>query len=191
MIITFLRQSWLVVVSSLIFGALVAGVEAQLRDRIAANAAAKMDGQMKILLPDAKTFEKKTAKDAQGSDIAYFAGFNAQGELVGYAFEASGGGFADVIDLLVATDARLNTLKGIGILMTNETPGFGDKMKDDEFKNQFVECPVAEKLTVSKTGNRNTKDAEIVAITGATISSEAVVKIVNDSLLRMRAVLKP
>ena len=82
----------------------------------------------------------------------------------------------------------MENLLGFSVLKTNETPGFGDKIKNAEFSDQFRGCP-AVKLTVEKTGDRSVADDKIVAITGATISSEAVVTIINSALNNMRDLL--
>lgn len=186
MLSNFIRQSWLVLVSSLVFGLLVAFVNGQLTEKIANNAKAKLQDNLQLLLSDAQSFDT-----AEGTDDTptYFVGKDATGAIAGYAFEATGGGFADKITLLIAVDKNAEKLMGIAVLKTNETPGFGDKMKDEPFKGQFRNCPVQEKLTVLKTGDSSKVDSEIVAITGATITSEAVVKIVNDAVLQMRPLL--
>ena len=189
MIRNFIRQSWFALAAMAIFGMSLAAVDGQLKEKIEGNAQDKLNNQMRLLLPEAKTFNKKSSRDAQGVEYVYYAGSDAAGQTVGYVFEARGSGFADVIVLLVAADASMSTLKGLAILQTNETPGFGDKMKEDDFKGQFLDCPIGEKLTVAKTGDRTVKDREIVAISGATISSEAVVKAVNEAIERMRGVV--
>ena len=65
------------------------------------------------------------------------------------------------------------------MLSSNETPGFGDQIKLDYYRDQFKDAP-ATKLELVKTGNAERIDSEIVAITGATISSQAVVDILNN-----------
>jgi len=190
MFLNFIKQSWLVMVSSLAFGILVAGVHGGLKDRIEANAQEKLQSQMRLLLSSATTFE--TVMDQVTGQAAYYVGKNATGQPVGYMIEASGSGFADIITLLVAMDASREKLLGIAVLKSNETPGFGDQIKNEDkdgkisFKNQFKGCPTDKKLMTVKTGRREETDEKIVAITGATISSEAVTKIVNEAIIRMK-----
>jgi Na+-translocating ferredoxin:NAD+ oxidoreductase RnfG subunit len=62
--------------------------------------------------------------------------------------------------------------------VSNETPGFGDKIKKDYLGDQFKGAPAGE-LVLVKTGDDKKIDSEIVAISGATVSSEAVVKTFN------------
>ncbi len=70
----------------------------------------------------------------------------------------------------MAADKDFQKLMGYNVLVSSETPGFGDQMKNDYYRNQFVNAP-AEQLTLSKTGNPAAIDAQIVAMTGATVTS--------------------
>ena len=102
----------------------------------------------------------------------------------------NGSGFADKIKLVVATDAAFDKLAGFGVLSSNETPGFGDKInitpEDGGFyQPQFIGAPVAE-LELTKIGDPGKLDSQIVAISGATVTSEAVVKILNTFLLPIK-----
>ena len=186
----FLKQSWLVMVAALVFGLLVAFVNGKLEGRIAENARLKLERAMQGLLTEAAEFDRSDSENSGGQEMVYFVGKDGQGQIVGYAIKATGGGFADKITLLVAVDENLGEIEGIAVLATNETPGFGDKMKDIWFKGQFIDAPAAEKLIITKTGDPAVIDDEIVAITGATITSEAVVKIVNQAVITMRQVIE-
>jgi electron transport complex protein RnfG len=99
------------------------------------------------------------------------------------AIKAAAAGFQDVISLIYGFDPTSGSLTGMKILSSKETPGLGDKIeKDHAFVAQFdaVATPlVAVKRTTGAPG-------EIDAITGATISSRAVVRIINESLARLR-----
>lgn len=193
--IKFIRQSWLVLVSALAFGLLVAGVNAALEGKIAENARLKKEKALKTLLTDATSFE--TITDDEGN-MVYSVGKDSSGNIAGYALIASGGGFADKIELLVAFDSEIKILKGFYVLKSQETPGFGDKITHESkpgeigFKKRFQDRPIDNKLIVIKSGNpkEHTDDNTIVAITGATITSEAVTKIVNDAAIKMKKLLE-
>jgi len=75
-------------------------------------------------------------------------------------------------------DAGFEKIKGYGVLLSNETESIGGKIKLPKFKNQFIGAPAAE-FNLVKTGDREVIDSEIVAITSATISSQAVVDAFN------------
>lgn len=170
--------------AALVFGLLVSGLYGQLEPKIKEQARLKLEREMKSLMTAATVFEP--VPDAEQPQ--YFIGKDAEGTIVGYAIQMEGGGFADKIKLLVAVDEPLENLLGIGILKTNETPGFGDKIKGGEFKDQFIDIPT-DKLKVSKDGERSLKDEFIIAITGATISSDAVTKIVNNAVNQLKELL--
>ena len=97
-------------------------------------------------------------------------------DIAGYAFIAEGAGFADKIKLVVAVDPQFETYQGYKVMFSNETPGFGDKIKNESFWGQFVGAPI-ERLELIKAGDAS--DRQIVAISGATVSSDTVAKIFN------------
>jgi Na+-translocating ferredoxin:NAD+ oxidoreductase RnfG subunit len=75
------------------------------------------------------------------------------------------------------------------VLASNETPGFGDKIKKDYLGRQFEGAP-AGRLELVKTGDEGKIDSEIVAISGATVSSEAVVKTFNTYIGKVKEQLQ-
>ena len=139
---------------------------------------------MRGLIIDANQFEPviTAAKipDSRGkinkTDI--YQACDAESKKLGFAFIATGTGFADKISLVIAVDRNCEKLFGYKVLASNETPGFGDKIKEALFSEQFQQAP-AEKLKLVKTGKAKKVDSEIVAISGATVTSQAVVNIFN------------
>lgn len=115
------------------------------------------------------------------------AGFDADGALVGWAIEASGTGYQDVIRLLYGFSPA-GTLVGVKVMEMRETPGLGDRIVTEEgFLRQFQGVPLepagaglAQPLEVVKPGEGGAV-WQIDAITGATISSRAVARIINES----------
>ena len=146
----------------------------------------------KAVFEDADSFE--VCVEADDADIAkYLAdnGFTAQtvnevmeakdasGETLGYALnmttsEGYGG------DIVFSMGVRLDgTLNGISLLTLNETAGLGMNADKPEFKDQYQDKNV-ESFEVTKTGAA--ADNEINAISGATITSNAVTGGVNAGL---------
>ncbi|MHC4723846.1 MAG: FMN-binding protein [Planctomycetota bacterium] len=70
-------------------------------------------------------------------------------------------------------------------MFSNETPGFGDKIKLPEWRSQFSQAP-AEELQLVKIGDTESIDSEIVAISGATVSSDAVIKLLNNCVAQVK-----
>lgn len=108
-----------------------------------------------------------------------FGGYDAEGELVGYAIPSAGPGFQDTIRLLYGYRPDQRKVVGMEILESRETPGLGDKIyKDAAFVSNFDNLAVEPEIVTVKKGRKSAPN-EVDAITGATISSKAVVRIIN------------
>lgn len=183
----FIEQSWLLIVASFVFGLLLAATNYALDSRIQQNRIDKLNRLAQGLLPDANHFlevaERIEIVSRRGkiSDVVVSKAEDGDYKCVGWSFAVSGSGFADKIDLVVAVDAEFEKLAGYDVLMSNETPGFGDKIKNDFFRDQFKGAPVGA-FKVLAIGDAGKIDSDIISISGATISSEAVVAILNDTV---------
>lgn len=105
--------------------------------------------------------------------------FDANGEEIGHAFTVtSSEGYGGDIQFAMGVKND-GTLNGISILSISETAGLGMRADTDEFKGQFADKQV-EKFVVTKAGS--TQDSEIDALSGATITSKAMVNGVNAGL---------
>ncbi len=96
------------------------------------------------------------------------------GEKTGYAFTASGSGYGGNIDILVGIDSGFK-IKGISILSQTETPGLGAGITESSFTDQFKGLSINDIALKSEGG-------KIDAITGATISSRAVVDAIQKKM---------
>ena len=187
----FLRESWLLLASSFCFGLLIAMTNAALSDRIEQNKAAKLNGLTRALLPGAEIFQPVEAEievelpDGAKEKAKIFEVLSGAKERLGWSFNAHGTGFTGPIELVLAVDKGFQKIMGFDVLASSETPGFGDQIKSDYYRKQYAGAP-AEPLTLAKTGDPGVADAQIVAITGATVSSQAVVDIVNTFLTRIK-----
>lgn len=134
------------------------------------------------VLPAATNF-KLLHEGECGCDDAY-AGL-ADGETVGYTAQVTARGYGGEIEVIVGMDMQgVVTGVSVGGASFAETAGLGVKTKDAAFRNQFVgkESPFA----ISKTAGA--ADVPVDAVSGATISSSAVVRAVNTAceyLLRL------
>lgn len=107
------------------------------------------------------------------------------GETLGYAFTiTSSEGYGGDIQFAMGVQND-GTLNGISILSIEETAGLGMKANTEEFKNQFKDKRV-EKFQYTKSGA--TADNEIDAISGATITTNAMTNGVNAGLCAFRYV---
>jgi len=131
-------------------------------------------------------------KPAEG--IRIYAGYNDQGQLAGIALEAAAQGYQDVIRILYSYDPACECIRGIEVLKMAETPGIGDKIaKDPAFLQNFEALDarldatgdgLAHAIVSVKHGSK-TDPWQIDAISGATISSKAVARMLNDTAQRV------
>lgn len=96
---------------------------------------------------------------------------------IGYAFIASGSGYGGDIEILVGLDNNFSII-GISILAQTETPGLGNRITESSFTDQFKGLSVSDIALASEGG-------KIDAITGASISSRAVVDAIKDKMIEI------
>jgi electron transport complex protein RnfG len=178
----FIKQSWLLIISAFCFGLLLAIANAAWYPQILQNEKDKLNKLIVGLVSDANDFQvviddvNIPGDRGKITKTDIYRARDVEGKTAGFAFVGVGSGFADKIKLVIAIDSKCEKLLGFDVLSSNETPGFGDKIKEDEFRDQFKGKAVAT-LELIKAGK--TKDIEILAISGVTVSSESVVKIFN------------
>ncbi|MCA9672921.1 MAG: RnfABCDGE type electron transport complex subunit G [Myxococcales bacterium] len=154
---------------------------------IARNREAALRAAVGRVVPGAKSMRKLVWRDgalqpasAADKDAAVLIAFDARGAAVGFAIVTEGPGFQDTIRLIYGFDASTNTITGMEVLESRETPGLGDKIyKDPDFVKQFKKLSVQPSVKLVKKGKGSGTANEVDAITGATISSKAVIKIIN------------
>ncbi len=194
-VVYFLKQSWLLIVAAFGFGLLLAVTQYAWQDRIDENQANKFTTLAQSLAPEAKQFtpaiEQQPVILAGGSEVVMdiYKGMDDKKQTVAWAFVISGSGFADKIELIAGVDASFQKLLGYGVLSSNETPGYGDQIKNAYFADQFVQAP-AKELKLVKTGDASIIDDTIVAISGATVTSQAMVDIFNNYIRPVREILR-
>ena len=94
---------------------------------------------------------------------------------IGFAFLAVGKGYGGNIDILVGLEDE-TTVRGITIVSHLETPGLGARIIESSFTDQFSGVNIADVALRQKGG-------EIDAITGASISSGAVVDAIRATVM--------
>ena len=190
----FFEQSWLLLVASVFFGICLAGLNAWWEPLIIANEIKKFNDLAGAMIADANDFQVAVKKEDLAIDIGkgktvateVKKALDGDGNIIGWAFIAEGAGFQDKIKLVVVVDKQFKELRGFGVLSSNETPGFGDKIQTEDFyRNQFIGAP-CEEFTLSKMGDDKDIDSEIVAVTGATVTSESVVEILNNFMSQVK-----
>ena len=151
----------------------LAGVNAITKDKIAAIKAEKTQKAITAVLPGAGEVKEIPFTDDTGMVTKVY---EASG--VGYAVEVAPNGFGGAITVMVGVSNEGKVL-GISIISHAETPGLGavagaDTDKGAAFRDQFN--GLVNGITIGDGDN------QIDALSGATITSQAVVDGVNAAL---------
>lgn len=103
----------------------------------------------------------------------------SDGETLGYSITAVTGGYAGDITTLIGVNND-GTIAGVKVLVMNETAGLGDRIqKDPAFSESFKDKGAAGSVTPVGDG---AGEDEVMMLSGATVSTSAVVKGVNEAL---------
>lgn len=195
---------------SVICGIIIVGVYEYTLPAVEANKKLALERQVFKVLPTAKSVVTYYATDseiilAEGKaqplkSVIFYAVYDANKKLAGIAAEASSAGYADQVRVLYAYDVEKQAITGIGVVSMRETPGIGDKIiTDAAFLKNFDALDVrlsADKKALAhdvKTVKHGTKtDAwQIDAIAGATVTSKAVGRGINESAQALMPKLLP
>jgi len=139
-------------------------------------------------LNDQGHFEQQTGPSSIGQVV--HAAYDNDQQLIGIVIAAQGMGYQDTIELLYGYQPDKQKIVGLDILASRETPGLGNKIAiDKNFLANFKQLDVtvsADKssllhdINIVKPGKKE-HAWQIDSITGATISSKAVGKIIQQS----------
>lgn len=186
----FIRDALILFMITLIAGACLGGVYGVTKEPIALAEQAAKEAAYRQVLPAAADFESDDLTEllAQANtDIAgkgfgkvtvdeCVTGVDAGGGAVGHVVTAtSKDGYGGAITISVGIDAD-GAVTGIAFLIINETAGLGMNARKPEWSSQYTGKNV-EAFTVTKSGAAAAQ--EINAISGATITSDAVTGAVN------------
>ncbi len=143
--------------------------------------------QDKLVLADDKTV----------GELIY-AGYDQQNKLVGIAINAAAQGYQDTVKILYGYNPDSGCITGFDVLKSTETPGFGTKITTDEgflanFKclDAHVNVTPSGLANMIKTVRHGTKQHnwEIDAISGSTITSNAIGRMLNKSAQALHPVI--
>ena len=176
-------------IAGLVSGVAIIGIYETTLPTITANKARELREAVFKVLPGVTRMQALVYRDGrimvvaepQKDEPVVYGGYDEQGEFVGYAMPGAGPGFQDTIALLYGYLPRDKKVVGMEILESRETPGLGDKIyKDADFVAEFSALSVEPEIVAVKKGTA-TLDNHVDAITGATISAKAVVRIINET----------
>ncbi len=120
----------------------------------------------------------------EGKKYSYYVA-KSSGVTVGYAFNVSGNGYGGAVTSIVGIniDGSISAIEITDI--SGETPGLGQNAGREDFKSAFT--GKSNDIIITK---NNPAEDEVKAVTGATITSNAVASSVNLAFDLYQAVVK-
>ena len=185
--INFVKQSALVLILSVAFGSALALIYAGTNQLYLANQEAATVESISKTVPGAVDAGNLQTIEVELSDGRKIFRVLDGERTLGWAYVGKGKGFGGDIKILIGLNSGADGLVGIDVLDDVETPGFGHSINDEIiWKSKFrpkdgKTIPLAKPLVVIKAEPRPDNPYQIQAITGATISSKAVVSIINET----------
>ena len=190
-------------------GGLIVAVWQWTQPAIAANKKVVLERSVRALIPDAVRIVEYDANDkgvtpgkgdpAAGT-VRFYAAYDKDGKLDAIAAEGAARGYSDTVRVLYGYRQACECIFGIRVTQMKETPGIGDKIiTDPAFLKNFESLDVSltpdmkSLFNAVKTVKHGSKQFgwEIDAIAGATITSKAVGRGINDSAQRLLPLLLP
>ncbi|HNX25961.1 MAG TPA: FMN-binding protein [Phycisphaerae bacterium] len=200
----YFKQGWLVIAISLAFGALLAGVQLTLGPKIKENQITKSYNRIPLLLlgqdkvngakiviagdkitvdRDGKAETTLTVQKPENPlDYDVYKVFNGDKQL-GWVVLGKGNGYADEVVCLIGLSPDLKTITGVSVISQKETPNLGSKIQSP-WIYQFAGKAANPPLEVVKNRTASPDNNKIDAISGATISSDSLTAIVNQTVAK-------
>ncbi len=185
-----LRIIIFVVVMGTVSSGLLVGIDKLTAKQIGQNKELKLKSAVLDVL--GIPYEKKTAlelfdanvKILEKGGIKFYRGIDNA-----VAFEFQGPGLWGSIVGIVSVNSDLKTLRVLRILHQEETPGLGARIAEKEFLGQFKGKGFIPKLLFMPQGKAAANN-EVDAITGATGTSRALEKLLNETIQKNIEALK-
>jgi electron transport complex protein RnfG len=166
------------------------------KETIEARAASDAESARKEVLADADSFSQ--LDEGQVESIIesnpelnlikeVYQGVKAD-KIAGYVFSVTNKGYGGEIDVIIGIDAA-GTITGVKVSEHNETAGLGSKATEQAFLSRFTGIAPKGALNVVKIKGSD-KDEDIAAVSGATISSKAIVGAAQAALDFYRELIK-
>lgn len=125
-----------------------------------------------------KRFEQNV-KQATVSGVELYGYTSADGELIAYAVPFTGPGLWGSISGYLGVSSGLDHITGLVFTDQSETPGLGGRIDELAYREQFRDLQITTGTTLAY-GEQG--GSQIDAITGATLTSNSVMRILNQLL---------
>ena len=184
------RPVIVIAIITLLAGLALGGVYSMTKETIAEQQQKKAWQSYQTVVPQAEQFRSVQAPDIYGQIYGTsfgrtiineaVIGMDASGKTVGYAISAtSNEGYDGTITVSVGIAAD-GTVNCISFTELHETPGKGMLANEPAFKNQFSERAVTSFKIIPGGATAATNGVDIIS--GATVTSKAVINAVNAAL---------
>ena len=185
-----LRIIIFVVVMGTVSGSILFGVNSLTAGRIAHNEELRLKtaflDALEVVYPEAevlKTFAENV-EAVKKDDFVFYRGKDQS-----VAFEFKGPGLWGPIYGIISLNPDLKTVRRINILHQEETPGLGARIADNSYLSQFKNKEFFPSLVFTPAGQAKANN-EVDGITGATGSSKALEKLLNETIQKNISRLK-
>jgi RnfABCDGE-type electron transport complex G subunit len=171
-----------------IFAALVlASVFSLLNPKIEENRKEALNRSLAEIFEDA---ENPQFSRLDSEDYSIYRETDESGALLGYVVRVEATGYGGPIQLLIGISGSLERIVGIDIVEHSETPGLGGRIQENWFKEQFSGLDPERDIAYVKNEEPDADENEIQAISGATISSKAIVSAVNENIAEAISIIR-
>jgi len=183
---------FMIVITALYTGAL-ATVNEVTKDRVSSNREVKKQSALLYVL-DIPTNNKSPLeinelfnshiKIIEKNDDIYYQGYIGD-DLVANVYPIYGNALWGNLEGLIALTPDLTGILGVEFLSHNETPGLGARIDETWYKEQFRGIPISQETSANYLSYKSTTQKSIEAISGATSTSNAVLRILNENIERI------
>lgn len=172
------KPTFVLVAICFIVTALIALTHAATKNAIAAQHEKDAQVSRQTVLPAADSFVPSSR--ASGCYLGRKGGKN-----VGWVFTTKSASYGGDITVItgINTDGKVT---GVVLSSTNDTPGLGLNAQKAEFRDQYLQAVPQGGFTVIQGGGAG--KGQINAMTGATVTSKAVTKAVNEAIAEYQKV---
>ncbi|NLJ40667.1 MAG: FMN-binding protein [Clostridiales bacterium] len=131
-----------------------------------------------------KLYDEKIKTEQFDGETIYISR-TADDQPQAYGFSFAGGALWGEVEGVLVLSPDLNRIIGIAFTEQNETPGLGGMIDEPEFKEQFrgVDLNSEGDALIYST---STRQGQVDAITGATLTSNSVLSILNNKIEQIR-----
>jgi Na+-translocating ferredoxin:NAD+ oxidoreductase subunit G len=133
----------------------------------------KEESALKDVLPAAESFEAVR----EGGQVVYYKALDADKNVLGVVFKSVRRGYSSDIVTMAGMDTK-GVLVRVKVMSLNETPGLGSRAAEPLFLDRFKGKPV------------DGIDKSVDAVTGATITSSAIIDSVRETGMKILEKMK-